>query len=148
MLKVLLATLVNELMLGSAEVLRRKLRMCWLATLCQLFGELIPIGNVNRQCFLEHPEERLLDCCILVVQLKIRDGFALMIDVTLAALNAAVGFLKMSLQKSCHRTSTEWQWEERQFLRRVTDRSPLPRAMHDSRNSHRAETECGLRLIG
>jgi hypothetical protein len=54
-LKILLATLVNELMLGLAEVLRRKLRMCWLATVFQLFEELIPIGSMNRQGFLEHP---------------------------------------------------------------------------------------------
>jgi hypothetical protein len=57
---------------------------------------LIPIGNVNRQGFLEHSEERLLDCCVLVVQLKIRDGFALMIDVTLATLNAAA-----AIQRRC-----------------------------------------------
>jgi hypothetical protein len=47
-----------------------------------LFGEPVSIGNINRQGFLEHPEECLRDCCVTVFPLKIRDGLALMIDVT------------------------------------------------------------------
>ena len=73
--------------------------MWWSTTVCQLFEKLVPIGNMTREGFLEHPEECLRDCYVLVVSLKIRDGLALMIDVALAALNAAFGFLKVSLQE-------------------------------------------------
>ena len=116
----------------------------------QLFDELVPRGNVNRQGFLEHPEECLRDCCVLVFPLKVRDGLALMIDVTLPALNAALGFLDVSLQEgSFHRTFCRSAMESGPFPldRRFSDRSPLRRAMHDNRNNHRAETEAGLRLI-
>ena|SRR5882757_4741404 len=105
---------------------------------------------MTREGFLEHPEERLRDCCVLFVPLKIRDGLALMIDVPLAALNAALGFLDVSLQEGWfHRTYTDQRWKAGHFLldRRFSDRSPLRRAMHDNRNNHRAETEAGLRLI-
>jgi hypothetical protein len=54
---------------------------------------------MTREGFLEHSEECRRDCCVLVVPLKIRDSLALMIDVALAALNAAFGFLKVSLQE-------------------------------------------------
>jgi hypothetical protein len=124
--------------------------MWWSTTVCQLFEELVPIGNMTREGFLEHPEERLRDCCVLFVPLKIRDGLALMIDVPLAALNAALGFLDVSLQEGWfHRTYTDQRWKAGHFLldRRFSDRSPLRRAMHDNRNNHRAETEAGLRLI-
>jgi len=129
---------------------RRKLRTWWSTTACQPFEELVPIGNMTREDFLEHPEECRRDCCVLVVSLKIRDGLALMIDVALAALNAAFGFLDVSLQEgSLDRTSYLSAMESGPFLldRRFSDRSPLRRAMHDNRNNHRAETEAGLRLI-
>jgi hypothetical protein len=73
--------------------------MWWSTTSCQLFEELVPIGNMTCEGFLEHPEECLRDCCVLVVSLKIRDGLALKIDVALAALNSAFGFLDVSLQE-------------------------------------------------
>jgi hypothetical protein len=93
---------------------RRKLRMWWSTTVCQLFQEMVPLGNMNRQGFLENPEECLRDCCVLVVPLKIRDGLALMIDVPLAALNAAFGFLDVSLQeRSLHPTSYRSAMESR-----------------------------------
>jgi hypothetical protein len=65
----------------------------------QLFKKLVPLGNMNRQSLLEHPEEGLRDCCVLVIPLKIRDSVALMIDVPLPTLNAAFGFLDVSLQE-------------------------------------------------
>jgi hypothetical protein len=67
-----------------------------------------------------------------------------------AALNAAVGFRKMSLQmSSLHDIVPGQRWKARQFLfdRSVSDKSPFRRAMHDNRNTHRAETEAGLRLM-
>ena len=130
---------------------RRKLRMWWSTTVCQLFEELVAIGNMTREGLLEHPEECLRDCWVLVVSLKIRDGLALMIDIALAALNAAFGFLDVSLQeRSLHRTSYRSAKEVGHFLldRRHSDRNPLRRAMHDNRNNHRAETEAGLRRMG
>src|SRR5258708_5708416 len=91
---------------------RRKLRTWWSTTACQLFEELVPIGNMTREGFLEHPEECRRDCCVLVVPLKIRDSLALMIDVALAALNAAFSFL--SLQEGTLRavilTSSGQRW--------------------------------------
>ena len=75
----------------------------WWSTVWQLFEELVPIGNVDRERLLEQCEQSLRKCCVLAGQLKIRDGLALMIDVPLPALNAAFGFLKMSLQgRSLH----------------------------------------------
>jgi hypothetical protein len=74
-----------------------------------------------------------------------------MIDVTLPALNAAFGFLDVSLQEgSLHRTFYRSAMEMGHSLLgwRRNDRSPLPRAMHDNKNNHRAETEAGLRRIG
>ena len=124
--------------------------MWWSTTVRQFFQELVPLGNMNCHGFLEHPEECLRDCCVLFVPLKIRDGLALMIDVPLAALNAALGFLDVSLlEGSFHRTFCRSAMESGPFLldRRFSDRSPLRRAMHDNRNNHRAETEAGLRLI-
>jgi hypothetical protein len=98
---------------------RRKLRTWWSTTACQLFEELVPIGNMTREGFLEHPEECRRDCCVLVVSLKIRDGLALMIDVALATLNAAFGFLDVSLQEgSLHRTSYPLAMESRPFSSR------------------------------
>src|SRR5882757_371970 len=97
----------------------RKLRIWWSTTACQLFEELVPIGNMTREGFLEHPEECRRDCCVLFVSLKIRDGLALMIDVALAALNAAYGFLDVSLQEgSLHRTSYLSAMESRPFSSR------------------------------
>jgi hypothetical protein len=98
---------------------RRKLRTWWSTTACQLFEELVPIGSMTREGFLEHPEECRRDCCVLVVSLKIRDGLALMIDVALATLNAAFGFLDVSLQEgSLHRTSYPLAMESRPFSSR------------------------------
>jgi hypothetical protein len=79
----------------------------------QLFDELVPLGNMNRQGFLEHPDECLRDCCVLVIPLKIRDGLALIIDVPLPALNAAFSFLEVSLQEGSlhgHLTDQRWRW--------------------------------------
>jgi len=61
--------------------------MWWSTTVHQLFQELVPLGNMNRVVFSKILRSAF-DCCVLVVPLKIRDGLALMIDVTLAALNA------------------------------------------------------------
>ena len=55
---------------------------------------------MTREGFLEHPEECGRDCCVLVVPLEIRDSLALMIDVALATLNAAFGFLKVSYRRA------------------------------------------------
>jgi hypothetical protein len=132
---------------------RRKLRMWWSTTACQLFEELVPIGNMTREGFLEHPEECRRDCCVLVVPLKIRDSLALMIDVALAALNAAFGFLKVSLQEgTLHAvilTSSGQRWPAGglRLDQRCSDRSPLRLNTDDSKNSHSAETKVGLRLM-
>ena len=126
---------------------RRKLRMWWSTTACQLFEELVPIGNMTREGFLEHPEECRRDCCVLVVPLKIRDGLALMIDVALAALNAAFGFLKVSLQEgTLHAvilTTSGQRWPPTglRLDQRCSDRSPLRLNTDDSKNSHSAETK-------
>ena len=98
---------------------QRKLRPWWSTTACQPFEELVPIGNMTRESFLERPEECRRDCCVLVVSLKIRDGLALTIDVALAALNAAFGLLDVSLQEgSLHRTSYLSAMESRPFSSR------------------------------
>jgi hypothetical protein len=123
-------------------------------TFCQLFEELVPIGNVDCVGLLEQCEQSLRNCCVLVVPLKIRAGLALNVDVPLSALNAAFGFLDVSLQEgSLHPDilpAGSQRWTAGNFLldRRLIDRSPLRLKMHDNRNNHRAETEVGLCLMG
>jgi len=121
--------------------------MWWSTTVCQLFEELVPIGNMTREGFLEHPEECRRDCCVLVVPLKIQDSLALMIDVALAALNAAFGFLKVLLQEgTLHAvilTTSGQRWPPTglRLDQRCSDRSPLRLNTDDSKNSHSAETK-------
>ena len=71
----------------------------WWSTVWQLFEELVPIGNVDRERLLEQCEQSLRNCCVLAGPLQFRDGLALNVDVPLSALNVVFGFLKMSLQE-------------------------------------------------
>ena len=71
----------------------------WWSTVWQLFEELVPIGNVDRERLLEQCEQSLRNCCVLAGPLQFRDGLALNVDVPLSALNVVFGFLKMSMQE-------------------------------------------------
>src|ERR1700738_2630758 len=71
----------------------------WWSTVWQLFEELVPIGNVDRESLLEQCEQSLRNCCVLAVPLLFRDGLALNVDCPLSALNASFGFLDVSLQE-------------------------------------------------
>src|SRR5580704_3088489 len=115
---------------------------------------MVPTGNVDREGLLEQCEQSLRNCCVLVLPLQFRDGLALKVDVPLSALNAAFGFLDVSLQEGLLHPDIlpagSQRWTAGNFLldRRVIDRSPLRLTMHENRNNHRAETEVGLRLMG
>jgi hypothetical protein len=73
----------------------------------------------------------------------------LMIDVTLPALNAALGFLDVSLQDGLlHRTSYRSSMESGPLSSGSNQRQKrVSLTKHDSRSSH-IQTEGGLRRIG
>jgi hypothetical protein len=115
----------------------------------QPFGQPVPIGDVDREGFLEHCQQSLGNCGVVVVMLQLGDDLALTIDVPLPTLNAAFRFLDVSLQEVRFIGQlTGHRWKAGHFLLdRTSDRSAFPLTKHDSRNSH-IETEGGLLRIG
>jgi hypothetical protein len=110
----------------------------------------VPIGDMHREGFLEHCQQSLGNCGVVVVTLQVGDDLTLTIDVPLPTLNAAFRFLDVSLQEvrfMGHLTGHRWNVGHFLLDRRLSDRSPLRRARHDNKNNHSAETEAGLRLM-
>lgn len=59
----------------------------------------VPIGDMHREGFLEHCQQSLGNCGVVVVTLQVGDDLTLTIDVPLPTLNAAFRFLDVSLQE-------------------------------------------------
>ena len=119
---------------------RRKLRMWWSTTVHQLFQELVPLGNMNRRGFLENPEECLR---LLRPGCPAQDPRRSCIDDRRDAGRAECGLSASSMCR-CRsarfiRHLTGQRWKVGHFLldRRLSDRSPLRRAMHDCKPTAR-----------
>jgi hypothetical protein len=73
-------------------------RWGWLGSVCQLFDDPVPIGDMDLVGLLKKNEQPLRNCCVVVGALQRRDSLTLSVGVPLSTLNAQFGVFKKVFQ--------------------------------------------------